>query len=252
MGATNHTSNYNLPQWIGTDKPTFLGDLNDAFLKIDTQMKANADSATTAESAAGSAESAATAASQSASQALQAAQTAGTNATQALSTANNAASTANSAQQIANAASAITTPLSSNGGWITTIANVNETYFSTDANVNVYGQIFDQRLYIMYNATLNLIMLRGLLGINKGTVSTGQFVRLCTLPDNFPSTIMLRTISTFCNSYSTDSNNNHYVYNRYAYFDGRDIYVGIDALATSNNLNTTYNIQAIFNTVGWY
>lgn len=252
MGATNHTANYDLPQWIGTDKPTFLGDLNDAFLKIDTQMKANANSATNAESKAGSAKSVATEASQSASQALKAAQTAGTNASQALSAANNAASTANSAQQTANAASAITTPLSTNGGWITTIANINETYFSTDANANVYGQIFDQRLYIMYNATLNLIMLRGLLGIKKGTVSTGQFVRLCTLPNNFPSTIMLRPISTFCNSYSTDANNNHYVYNRYGYFDGRDIYVGIDALATSSTLNTTYNIQVIFNTEGWY
>ena len=31
MGATNRTANYDLPQWIGTDKPTFLGDLNDAF-----------------------------------------------------------------------------------------------------------------------------------------------------------------------------------------------------------------------------
>lgn len=109
MGATNHTSNYNLPQWIGTDKPTFLGDLNDAFLKVDTQMKANADSATSAESTAGSAESKATAASQSASQALQSAQTAGTNATQALSVANNAASTANSANTAATAASAAAT-----------------------------------------------------------------------------------------------------------------------------------------------
>lgn len=35
MGSTNKTTHLKLPQWIGTDKPTFLGDMNDAFLKID-------------------------------------------------------------------------------------------------------------------------------------------------------------------------------------------------------------------------
>lgn len=43
MAHTNNTENYNLPQWIGSDKPTFLGDFNTAFAGIDTQMKANAD-----------------------------------------------------------------------------------------------------------------------------------------------------------------------------------------------------------------
>lgn len=49
MSATNHTTNYNLPQFIGTDKPTWLTDVNGAFSAIDTQMKTNADSATTAD-----------------------------------------------------------------------------------------------------------------------------------------------------------------------------------------------------------
>lgn len=35
MSSTNKTENYNLPQWIGTDKPTFLGDFNGAFLSLD-------------------------------------------------------------------------------------------------------------------------------------------------------------------------------------------------------------------------
>lgn len=35
---TNSTTNFGLPQWIGSDKPTFLGDLNSAFLEIDTIM----------------------------------------------------------------------------------------------------------------------------------------------------------------------------------------------------------------------
>lgn len=52
MSATNHTTNYNLPQFIGTDKPTWLTDVNGALNTIDTQMKANADSATSASSSA--------------------------------------------------------------------------------------------------------------------------------------------------------------------------------------------------------
>lgn len=38
MSSTNKTTHYELPQWIGTDKPTFLGDLNGAFLDIDTNL----------------------------------------------------------------------------------------------------------------------------------------------------------------------------------------------------------------------
>lgn len=43
MTATNHTNNYNLSQFAGTDRPTWLGDYNGDMAKIDTQMKKNAD-----------------------------------------------------------------------------------------------------------------------------------------------------------------------------------------------------------------
>lgn len=56
MASTNKTSNYKLSQYIGTDKPTYLGDYNSDMSKIDAQMKANADAASNAASAAGSAE----------------------------------------------------------------------------------------------------------------------------------------------------------------------------------------------------
>lgn len=52
MSHTNSTTNYNLPQFIGTDKPTWLNDVNGAMSAIDTQMKANADSATSASTSA--------------------------------------------------------------------------------------------------------------------------------------------------------------------------------------------------------
>lgn len=43
MTTTNHTKNYNLSQFVGTDRPTWLGDYNDDMTKIDTQLKQNAD-----------------------------------------------------------------------------------------------------------------------------------------------------------------------------------------------------------------
>lgn len=60
MSSTNKTPNYDLSQYVGTDKPTYLGDYNGDMLKIDAQMKENADAATNAESSAGEAVSKAT------------------------------------------------------------------------------------------------------------------------------------------------------------------------------------------------
>lgn len=43
MTATNHTKNYSLSQFAGTDRPTWLGDYNGDMSKIDSQLKQNAD-----------------------------------------------------------------------------------------------------------------------------------------------------------------------------------------------------------------
>lgn len=43
MTATNHTKNYNLSQFAGTDRPTWLGDYNGDMAKIDAQLKRSAD-----------------------------------------------------------------------------------------------------------------------------------------------------------------------------------------------------------------
>ena len=43
MTATNKTKNYELSQFVGTDRPTWLGDYNSDMSKIDTQLKRNAD-----------------------------------------------------------------------------------------------------------------------------------------------------------------------------------------------------------------
>lgn len=56
MSATNHTTNYNLPQFVGTDKPGWLSDINSAFGAIDSQMKTNADNVTIANTTANTAD----------------------------------------------------------------------------------------------------------------------------------------------------------------------------------------------------
>lgn len=43
MTTTNHTKNYNLSQFAGTDHPTWLGDYNGDMTKIDAQLKKNED-----------------------------------------------------------------------------------------------------------------------------------------------------------------------------------------------------------------
>ena len=95
MGSTNKTTGYELPQWIGTDKPTFLGDMNDAFLKIDEGMTANKGSASTAEAQAGQAV-------QDATQALTKANSVETTANQANTNAQNAVTIAKNVQEDVN------------------------------------------------------------------------------------------------------------------------------------------------------
>ena len=52
MGATNHTTNYNLSQFIGTDKPSWLNDYNGDMNAIDTAIKAAKDAADLAQTTA--------------------------------------------------------------------------------------------------------------------------------------------------------------------------------------------------------
>ena len=55
MSSTNKTTNYSLPQWIGTDHPSFSEDFNPAFSIIDGEIKTVNDKAETANTTATSA-----------------------------------------------------------------------------------------------------------------------------------------------------------------------------------------------------
>ena len=71
MASTGKTTDYELSQFIGTDKPSWLGDYNGDMLKIDTALGSINATATTAQSGVASAQSAASAAQQTANAAQQ-------------------------------------------------------------------------------------------------------------------------------------------------------------------------------------
>lgn len=104
MGATNQTTNYELPLFIGTDKPSWLGDFNGAMNKIDTSIKGNKDEIDSLKNRMTATETVANTASSSASTALTNANTAQTTANTAQSTANTADTKAEGAQSTANTA----------------------------------------------------------------------------------------------------------------------------------------------------
>ena len=52
MSHTNSTPNYSLPQFLSSDKPAWMADINAAMSAIDTGMKTNADAAAAAQSTA--------------------------------------------------------------------------------------------------------------------------------------------------------------------------------------------------------
>ncbi len=108
MSATNKTTNYDLPIFVGTDKPSWLGDWNSAMTAIDTAIagaKSTGDSATTvagqAKSTAEAASETATAASETAAAASEAANNATTIAINANTQAGDAKTDAHAALEMA-------------------------------------------------------------------------------------------------------------------------------------------------------
>ena len=73
MSHTNSTSHYSLPQFVGTDIPTWLGDFNSAMTAIDNGINSAATTAGSASTDAAAAQAAATSAINSAASASQAA-----------------------------------------------------------------------------------------------------------------------------------------------------------------------------------
>lgn len=180
MSSTNKTTNYNLSQYIGTDKPTYLGDYNSDMLKIDTQLKANADSASNAASAAGAAQAIADKASKDV-QSLNDSMTANSADIASLKTKNtqqdvsiqNAANTASSANNKANQNAQNITDINTRNQWIQGI-NIHNT------GITNYSK---GSWNCSYNKFSGLLNISGQIELSQGS-TIGGTTRLATIPDN--------------------------------------------------------------------
>ena len=101
---TNATTNYELPQFVGTDKPTWLGDFNEAMSDIDAGMHENASDIATMQTDVATATATASQASQDVAGLTTTVNTLSTTVSSVQTTANNASQTASSALNTANTA----------------------------------------------------------------------------------------------------------------------------------------------------
>lgn len=104
FASTNKTANYDLPQFVGTDKPTWLGDFNEAMADIDAGMHENATDISTMATDVANAVAVSSQASQDVSSLTSTVNTLSNNVTTIGTTANNAQQTATSALNTANTA----------------------------------------------------------------------------------------------------------------------------------------------------
>lgn len=185
MSSTNKTTNYKLSQYIGTDKPTYLGDYNGDMLKIDAQMKANADSASNATSAAGAAQAVAEKASKDV-QALNNSVTANSEDIASLKTKNaqqdvsiqNATNTASSANNKANQNAQNITDINTRNQWIQGI-NIHNTGLPNYSKGS---------WNCAYNKFSGLLNISGQIELSQGSTIAGT-TRLGTIPENIMKAI---------------------------------------------------------------
>lgn len=177
MASTNKTTNYNLSQYIGSDKPTYLGDYNSDMLKIDTQMKTNADNISSTGA--------------SAQTALENASTALTNANNAQTSADTAQTTADSAQNTASTALSKATTneasinaLSESLDWIN-FGNVITATTTGSASTGINAS---------YNPKIKLLNLWGYDHLSPALPDNSIVGRL---PETFPAPASNRTLE-FC------------------------------------------------------
>lgn len=180
MSSTKKTANYNLSQYIGTDKPTYLGDYNSDMLKIDTQLKANADSATNAASAAGAAQAIAEKASKDV-QTLNDSTTANSEDIASLKSKN--AQQDVYIQNATNAASSAMAKANQNDHNIADINTRNQWIQGTNIHNNGLPNYKKGSWNCSYNRLSGLLNISGQIELSQGSTVAGQS-RIATIPND--------------------------------------------------------------------
>lgn len=187
MSSTNKTTNYNLSQYIGTDKPTYLGDYNSDMLKIDTQLKANADSASNAASAAGAAQAVASDASKNV-QILNDSVTANSGDIAGLKTKN--AQQDVSIQNASNTASSALNKANQNDHNIADINTRNQWIQGTNIHNTGLPNYTKGSWNCSYNRFSGLLNVSGQIELSQGSTIAGE-TRIATIPENIMKLINL-------------------------------------------------------------
>ena len=189
FGHTNSTQNYNLPQFIGSDKPTWLGDVNTAMSTIDTAMGTNASNISSLGTRVTSAEGIASQASTDVAGLTSTVNTLSDNVTTVTTTANNAQSTATSALNTANSASdkadsatsAITALTPRVTACENSISNFNLTTYG-ESNVTKSTGTYDvesgAKLYYATNSDGSLAKIYG--QVTVGNITNGGIAKIST------------------------------------------------------------------------
>lgn len=187
MSSTSKTTNYNLSQYIGTDKPTYLGDYNSDMLKIDKQLKANADSATNAASAAGAAQAVASDASKNV-QNLNDSVTANSADIASLKTKN--AQQDASIQNASNTASSALNKANQNEHNIADINTRNQWIQGTNIHNTGLPNYTKGSWNCSYNRLSGLLNISGQIELSQGSTIAGE-TRIATIPQNIMKLIAL-------------------------------------------------------------
>lgn len=210
MSSTNKTTNYKLSQYIGTDKPTYLGDYNGDMLKIDTQLKNNADSASNATSAAGAAQAVAEQASKSV-QTLNDSVTANSADIASLKTKN--AQQDVSIQNATNSASTAVSKSNQNEQNITDINTRNQWIQGTNIQNTGLPNYTSGSWNCSYNKFSGLLNISGQIELSQGSTISST-TRIATIPTNIMEMIKLSGDKTIWSSifvtradYSLEVNN---------------------------------------------
>lgn len=180
MSSTNKTTNYNLSQYIGTDKPTYLGDYNSDMLKIDKQMKANSESASNAASAAGAAQAVSEKASKDV-QILNNSVTANSEDIASLKTKN--AQQDASIQNASNTASSALNKANQNDHNIADINTRNQWIQGTNIHNSGLPNYSKGSWNCSYNRLSGLLNINGQIELSQGSTISGES-RIATIPEN--------------------------------------------------------------------
>lgn len=189
MSATNETTYLKLPQFVATDKPTWLGDFNNAMLKIDNNAAATNNTLTGIPAQIAVVD-------QKADAAVSTANSAKTTATSAQSTATSAQSTATAAQSTANAAAsdiakvkAYLVELPNKGK--KTDSNGISFVNASGASVGVTGAISQVNIQWALNEDGTYGKIYGTIILVNCTIPSGTFARIPanTIPIGKPSAV---------------------------------------------------------------